>query len=565
MGNNQDRKDEEYIMICNDNLSTKVNHVSNMPNILYSYFVQHGFFDEAVEYSPESSELFNYANFKTHSLNKLLENFNIGFEPSFIFDDGEKCPAIIIPTDTASYTAVSIRDDKCVREGDFPFLNFKNLSQYSDVYITETEMDALSIMNANQNFYVMSIGGLESVDKFLSNKNVIDKIRNFKENFMVCMNNNSESKAAAKKIVDKLRELKLKAYAIDLCGSYPNVNSAYSSVERSNIFNNPLVLALVRARRNILYFGNNEEARKVYMLQNSCNKRFERFINKIEANKTYKPISTGFSSLDQELGGGLFSGLYIIGAISSLGKSAFALQIADKIAKAGHDVMFFALEMSIDELISRSISREIFENIGDAPAEKIARTARDILYEINYDSFTQESKDAIQKAVESYKSYNEHLFIMDHTSCKISNIVKLIEKHCMIMNTSPVVIIDYLQLLETDNENSSDKQNVDKSVIALKKISQEFNLPVIAISSLNRASYNKDISFEAFKESGAIEYSGDLLLGLQFEEKKDVNEEKQKNPRKIEAVILKHRNGPSGGKIKLNFYAPYNYFEEENV
>ena len=560
MGNNQDRNNEEYIEICKDNLRKKVNNVSN---ILYSYFVQHGFFDDEAQYSPGSYNLFSCANFKTYSLNKLIKNFNIGFDPSFIFDDGEKCPAIIIPTDTASYAAVSIRDDKCVRKGDFPFLNFNNLRQNSDVYITETEMDALSIMSANQDFYVMSIGGLESVEKFLSNKNVIDKIRNFKENFMVCMNNNSESKAVAKKIVDKLRELKLNAYEINLCDSYPNVNSAYSSVDRRHIFSNPLILALVRAGRNVLFWGNNEEARKVYMLRNSCNKRFERVINKIEVNRTYKPISTGFSSLDKELGGGLFSGLYIIGAISSLGKSAFALQIADKIAKAGHDVMFFALEMSIDELISRSISREIFENIGDAPAEKIARTARDILYEINYDSFTQESKDAIQKAVESYKSYNEHLFIMDQTSCKISNIVKLIEEHCMIMNTSPVVIIDYLQLLETDNENSSDKQNVDKSVITLKKISQWFNLPVIAISSLNRASYNKDISFEAFKESGAIEYSGDLLLGLQFEDKKDVNEEKQRNPRKIEAVILKHRNGPSGGKIKLNFYAPYNYFEEE--
>ena len=69
---------------------------------------------------------------------------------------------------------------------------------------------------------------------------------------------------------------------------------------------------------------------------------------------------------------------------------------------------------------------------------------------------------------------------------------------------TPLVIVDYLQIVAPYNERATDKQNMDKAVLELKRISRDFKLPVIAVSSLNRMSYGQRISMEAFKESGAI-------------------------------------------------------------
>ena len=74
---------------------------------------------------------------------------------------------------------------------------------------------------------------------------------------------------------------------------------------------------------------------------------------------------------------------------------------------------------------------------------------------------------------------------------------------------------------------------------------------------------------QAFKESGAIEYSTDVLIGLQLKgvgnKNFDIDQAKSKNPREVEAVILKNRNGRTGGKTGFDFYAMFNYFAESGV
>ena len=78
--------------------------------------------------------------------------------------------------------------------------------------------------------------------------------------------------------------------------------------------------------------------------------------------------------------------------------------------------------------------------------------------------------------------------------------------------------------------------------------------------------YNNAVSMQAFKESGAIEYSSDVLIGLQLKGagKKDfdANEAKKKTPREIELVILKNRNGSTGDRVEFKYYSLFNFFEE---
>jgi replicative DNA helicase len=78
-------------------------------------------------------------------------------------------------------------------------------------------------------------------------------------------------------------------------------------------------------------------------------------------------------------------------------------------------------------------------------------------------------------------------------------------------------MIDYLQILKPADPRASDKQNTDWAVSELKRISREHKIPVLAISSLNRENYHMPINLTSFKESGAIEYSSDVLIGLQVE------------------------------------------------
>lgn len=81
-----------------------------------------------------------------------------------------------------------------------------------------------------------------------------------------------------------------------------------------------------------------------------------------QAKRLSEPdIKTGFDKLDSKLGGGMYPGLYVLGSIPSLGKTALALQLADRIAEQGQSVLFFSLEMSRYEMICRSLTRELYE------------------------------------------------------------------------------------------------------------------------------------------------------------------------------------------------------------
>ena len=119
------------------------------------------------------------------------------------------------------------------------------------------------------------------------------------------------------------------------------------------------------------------------------------------------------------------------------------------------------------------------------------------------------------------------------------------------------------------SEKATDKANIDYTVLSLKRLSRDYKIPVIAISSFNRVSYGNEVSMQAFKESGSIEYSCDVLMGLQLQgvgsSDFDVNIAKRQEPRKIEAVILKNRNGKTGDMIGYEYYAMFNYFSETGL
>lgn len=292
----------------------------------------------------------------------------------------------------------------------------------------------------------------------------------------------------------------------------------------------------------------------------------------IQRNATQEAIKTGYPTLDNALGdrgypGGLYPGLYFIGAISSLGKTTFSLQMADQIAATGQDVLIFSLEMSAVELMAKSISRLTYFTAAD---EKDRKTTRGLLAGARYARYNPGELEAISRAKAQYKEIAEHLYITEAMgNIGASDVRTIVKRHYDITGNRPVVFIDYLQILAPEDTKATEKQNTDRAVVELKRISRDFDIPIVAISSFNRENYAAAVSESAFKESGAIEYSSDVLIGLQFKGAgaKDFNARNAKanNPRDIELVILKNRNGAiPKDPVEFKFYPLVNYFEDVN-
>lgn len=276
-------------------------------------------------------------------------------------------------------------------------------------------------------------------------------------------------------------------------------------------------------------------------------------------------VPTGFAGLDRVLDGGLYAGLHVIGAISSLGKTSFVLQIADHIAANGTDVLYFSLEMSRMELMAKSISRLTSELA--APTEKEdAFTARQVL---RFDhGMGPERAALLNRAVEQYRRDAAGLFIREGVADIGAKEIRMeVREHIRLRGgRKPVVVVDYLQILRPDDARASDKQNTDRSVVELKRISRDFDVPVLAVSSFNRENYRSAVSMEAFKESGAVEYSSDVLFGMQLagagEPGFDVNAAKARSPRAVELVLLKNRCGIPYARASYYYDARFSRFTE---
>lgn len=289
-----------------------------------------------------------------------------------------------------------------------------------------------------------------------------------------------------------------------------------------------------------------------------------------------EPVPTGFSGLDSALGGGLHRGLTVLGAISSLGKTTLCTQVADNMAASGRSVLFVTIEQSATELAAKSITRLMRQRNG------ISVSTRELLSGSERKSWGEKQRAALLDAANAHSTMTDkRLRIYEGTeqpSVKdIRAVAEFMRDHD---GKAPVVFVDYLQLLAPQDEHDTDKRAVDGNIRALRQMARDLKTPVVVISSLNRSSYSGAISLDSFKESGMVEYSADLLLGLQpygMSEAMDkvreadkktkanriVRENKASKERAEEVVILKNRNGgiPAHG-IPLTFYPVPSLFKD---
>lgn len=280
-------------------------------------------------------------------------------------------------------------------------------------------------------------------------------------------------------------------------------------------------------------------------------------------------ISTGFENMDRLIGG-IYPGLYILGAIPSLGKTTFLSQIADQMAADGEHVIFFSLEHSRFEMIEKSILRTgaRIAKKGSSGAVEASKLHRG------------EITTAIREAAEIYKAETgKRLSIIEgNYNCTLQYMSDYVRKYIECNRIKPVIMIDYMQVIQSRESQRSTKDSIDYTLIELKRLSRALDVPVIVISSLNRSNYLMPVDFESFKESGGIEYTADVLMGLQLsaineelfqkegklKEKRDrIREAKSASTRHIQLVCLKNKFGEAGKSCNFEYYPAYNLFEEK--
>ena len=138
---------------------------------------------------------------------------------------------------------------------------------------------------------------------------------------------------------------------------------------------------------------------------------------------------------------------------------------------------------------------------------------------------------------------------------------------CVGKSKAPVVCLDYLQIVPTNREST--KLGIDDAVRKLKKFQRDTNTTFIVISSFNRTNYSQSAAFESFKESGNIEYTADVVWGLQLNvmnktfNRDEIDKAKKQQPRQIQLKCLKNRQGTNYDCF-FNYFSAHDYFEPCN-
>ena len=254
-------------------------------------------------------------------------------------------------------------------------------------------------------------------------------------------------------------------------------------------------------------------------------------------------IATGFAELDKMTAGFQRNDLIIVGARPSVGKTAFALNIAQNVAtKTDEKVAIFSLEMGAEQLVMRMLCAE-----GNIDAQRL-RTG----------SLTDEDWGKLTMAMGSLS--NAGIFIDDSPGVRVQDIRAKCRRLKQEQGGLGMILIDYLQLvLGSGRSGENRQQEVSEISRSLKALARELQVPVIALSQLSRGveqRQDKRPMMSDIRESGSIEQDADIVAFLYRD---DYYDKESENKNIIEIIIAKQRNGPTG-TVSLAFVKEYNKF-----
>jgi replicative DNA helicase len=268
-----------------------------------------------------------------------------------------------------------------------------------------------------------------------------------------------------------------------------------------------------------------------------------KMIEALAKNKNaYTGIPSGFTELDSMTSGFQNSELVIIGARPSVGKTAFALNMAAHMAlRERIPVCFFSLEMPDLSLTYRILSSE-----ARIDSEKVRSG-------LIKPSDIQSLMDAASRI------YDAPMYIVDVPNIKLLDLRSLARRMKSEKDVK-IIFIDYLTLITHENTDLPRWEQISSISRSLKALARELRIPVVALSQLKREAEGKQPSLADLRESGSIEQDADLIMFLHREREIDKRHDERSPYTPTDLLVAKHRNGPVG-KVGLLFFQKITRFE----
>ncbi|HDL07747.1 MAG TPA: replicative DNA helicase [Desulfobacteraceae bacterium] len=271
-------------------------------------------------------------------------------------------------------------------------------------------------------------------------------------------------------------------------------------------------------------------------------------INELEERQGNKSlltgVPTGFTDLDRLTSGFQSSDLIILAARPSMGKTSFALNIARNAAvKSNASVAIFSLEMSKEQLSFRMLCSE----------------ARVDSFRLRGGFFSRDTWDNLTDAAGTLSSLPIYI---DDTANISPMEIRTKARRLRLDKGLDLIVIDYLQLMKSSQTNDRRDLEISEISRSLKALAKELNIPVVALSQLNRKLEDRSEKrplLSDLRESGALEQDADVVAFIYRDEVYNQNEDNP-NKGKAEIIVSKQRNGPIG-TVNLTFLNAYTRFE----
>lgn len=388
------------------------------------------------------------------------------------------------------------------------FENYECDIQESDFVDAKTLCIAKTIIKLKQDKKEITMLSVTNHIKKGNNSNVIDYITNLGTNVY---GTNADD------VYNELIELSQKRQCYNLLmQNLAEIKDCEATTKIFELINN---LNLIASRQNIEPDFNEKIINAVADLEEKYNKRND------------YSYYTGIFQLDDLMCGLHPKELTIIGARPGIGKTTLALQIAEKVASRGKDVLFISLEMSDEQIIQKMIARK-----GNIQGFKMRRG-------------TLEDKDW-ESIVQASNSISKIPF----NTCSTIRTIQQLESYAKRLKNKDkldMLVIDYIQLLKSSSKFNSREQEVADISRRLKLLTLELNIPIIALCQLNRNAVRNEPTTADLRESGSLEQDADNIIFL-YKEDEDSKD--------VDLKLAKQRAGQTG-KLKLIFKKDTSTFE----
>ena len=314
------------------------------------------------------------------------------------------------------------------------------------------------------------------------------------------------------------------------------VNTAYESEDTDIVLDN--------AQKMIFNIAASKDTTDLVCIQDLVVSSYEMIEKRFNNKDELVGVTTGFYDLDNITSGLHKSDLIILAARPAMGKTAFALNLAQNVALKGKKaVAIFSLEMPKQQLVSRMLCAE-----AEVDSQRVK-------------TGNLQPKDW-EKLVEGMTRLSEaKIYIDDAAGATVTDVKAKCRRLMMEEKELGLIVIDYLQLMEGGGNPNDRNQQISQISRSLKGLAKELDVPIIALSQLSRAVESrpdKRPMMSDLRESGAIEQDADIIMFIYRDEY--YNRDDVENKGKAEVIIAKHRNG-SVGTVELLFQSNITKFK----